>query len=279
MKNKNKASRSVHVDFKQLNNHIRSNKLTFAVYLTLRIIVIAAMVISVIGGRYENLFACSFALISFLVPSFVERNFGIHLPTTLEIVILLFIFASVILGELGGYYVKVPMWDTMLHTVNGFLCAGVGFSLVDVVNRNNKFKFSLSPLYVAIVAFCFSMTVGVLWEMFEFSADFFLGTDMQKDFIIHRINTVALCETSENTPVLLDNIREVTVNGKELGVDGYIDIGLIDTMKDLMVNLVGAFVFSVLGLLYIKGRSMGKIAKRFIPFVEEDDVEHENSDE
>ena len=74
-------------------------------------------------------------------------------------------------------------------------------------------------------------------------------------------------------------IQNIMINGEPLGVHGYIDIGLIDTMKDLMVNLVGAFVFSILGLLYIKGRSMWKIAKRFIPFVEEDDVERENGDE
>jgi hypothetical protein len=117
----------------------------------------------------------------FLVPAFFQKNFGIELPTTLEIIIMLFIFAAEILGELGAYYVKVPIWDTMLHTANGFLCAAVGFSLVDLLNRNNRFKFHLSPLYLSIVAFCFSMTVGIMWEFFEFSVDRYLLKDMQKD--------------------------------------------------------------------------------------------------
>ena len=87
--------------------------------------------------------------------------------TTLT-VYLLFIFAAEILGELASFYVRVPNWDTMLHTVNGFLCAAVGFALVDMINRNERFSLKLSPVYLAIVAFCFSMTVGVpsaLWPL------------------------------------------------------------------------------------------------------------------
>lgn len=254
---------------KELKNHIKNNKITFAVYVVLRLVVIGAMILSVLNGSYENLFVCTLSLILFLCPAFFEKNLGIKLPTTLEIVILLFIFASQILGELGCYYVKVPMWDTMLHTVNGFLCAAIGFSLVDILNGNTRFKFQLSPLYVAIVAFCFSMTIGVLWEMFEFSADMFFGTDMQKDFIITRISSVTLDKTLSNTPVTIRGIKEVFVDGVPLEIGGYLDIGLIDTMKDLIVNFVGAFVFSILGYFYIKNRGKGKIAKRFIPTIKE----------
>ena len=255
---------------KELKGHIKNNKITFTVYVVLRLIVIAAMVLSVINGSYENLFVCTLSLILFLCPAFFEKNFGINLPTTLEIVILLFIFASQILGEIGCYYVKVPMWDTMLHTVNGFLCAAIGFSLVDILNRNTRFKFQLSPLFVSIVAFCFSMTIGVLWEMFEFSADMLFSTDMQKDFIISRISSVTLDKTLTNTPVTISKINEVYVNGTPLEIGGYLDIGLIDTMKDLIVNFIGAVVFSIIGYFYIKNRGRGKIAKRFIPTLDED---------
>ena len=254
----------------ELKNEIKKKKAAFAVYLFLRLIVIAVIVISAIRGRYENVFICIFALILFLVSPFFEKNLGIRLPDVLEIIIMLFIFSAMILGEIGCYYVKVPIWDTMLHTANGFLCAAIGFSLVDILNRNNRFKFHLSPLYLSIVAFCFSMTIGVLWEMFEFTADCLLLTDMQKDFVVTRISTVALDSTLTNTPVVIDGITDVSVNGQSLGLSGYLDIGLIDTMKDLIVNFVGAVVFSFIGFFYVKSRGKNKFAKNFIPVVKED---------
>ncbi len=253
---------------KELREFIKQKKAVFAVYLILRIIIIAVMVLSVLGGRYENLFVCTLALILFLVPAFFEKNLGIKLPTTLEIIIMLFIFAAEILGEIGSYYVRVPLWDTMLHTVNGFLCAAIGFSLVDILNGSNRFKFKLSPVYMAVVAFCFSMTIGVLWEMFEFSADVFFGTDMQKDFVINKIASVSLDTTLSNQVVTIDGISEVYVNGAPLGLGGYLDIGIIDTMKDLIVNFIGAVVFSVIGFFYVKSRGKNKFAERFIPTVE-----------
>lgn len=255
--------------FVPLVAQIKEHKATFAVFLILRMIVVAVLVLSIFGRRFENVFICTLTLFLFLVPAFFQKNFGIQLPSTLEIIILLFIFAAEILGEIGTYYVKVPIWDTMLHTVNGFLCAAVGFSLVDLLNRNNRFKFHLSPIYLTVVAFCFSMTIGVLWEMFEFSCDMLFQTDMQKDFVINTISTVTLDETLTNTPVVIDNISEVYVNGKELGAGGYIDIGIIDTMKDLIVNFVGAVVFSFIGFFYVKSRGKNKFASRFIPTVSE----------
>lgn len=253
---------------KTLKDEIKKKKSTFAVYVVLRLIVIGAIVLSLLRGRYENVFTCVLALILFLVPAFFKKNLGIELPGVLEIIIMLFIFSAIILGEIGCYYVKVPLWDTMLHTVNGFLCAAIGFSLVDILNRNNRFKFNLSPLYLSIVAFCFSMTIGVLWEMFEFGADVFLQTDMQKDFVINRISTVTLDATLSNTPVVINGIHDVAVNGESLGLGGYLDIGLIDTMKDLIVNFLGAVVFSVIGYFYVKSRGKNKFAKNFIPVVE-----------
>lgn len=261
-----------------LVEQIKEHKVTFAVYVVLRLVVIAVLVLSLINRRFENVFVCAMTLVLFLVPAFFQKNFGIELPSTLEIIIMLFIFAAEILGEIGAYYVKVPLWDTMLHTVNGFLCAAVGFSLVDLLNRNNRFKFHLSPLYLSIVAFCFSMTIGVLWEMFEFSADMLFATDMQKDFVVTKISSVALDPTLSNKAVIVDNISEVYVNGEPLGLGGYLDIGIIDTMKDLIVNFVGAVVFSVIGFFYVKSRGKGRFAKRFIPTVAEEKTALEDDD-
>ena len=261
-----------------LVSQIKEHKVTFAVYVVLRLIVIAVLLLSLFDRRFENVFVCSLTLILFLVPAFFQKNFGIELTTTLEIIIMLFIFAAEILGEIGAYYVKVPLWDTMLHTVNGFLCAAIGFSLVDLLNRNNRFKFHLSPLYLSIVAFCFSMTIGVLWEMFEFSADMLFATDMQKDFVVGRISSVSLDDTLSNKAVVLDNITEVYINGEPLGLGGYLDIGIIDTMKDLIVNFVGAVVFSVIGFFYVKSRGKSRFAKRFIPTITEEEPDIEQDD-
>ena len=120
-------------------------------------------------------------------------------------------------------------------------------------------------MYVALVAFCFSMTVGVLWEFFEFGMDRLFLLDMQKDTVVTSITSVMLDPTNKNIPVTIDGITSVAVNGTDLGFNGYLDIGLYDTMADLFVNFIGAVVFSVIGYFYIKRRGKGKIAKAFIP--------------
>ena len=117
-------------------------------------------------------------LVLFMIPTFVEHRLHIDVPNTLEIIILLFIFSAEILGEIQEYYLLFSFWDTMLHTINGFLMAAIGIAMVDILNRSRKFKVRLSPAFVALVAFCFSMTVGVVWEFFEYGMDVFFHTDM-----------------------------------------------------------------------------------------------------
>ena len=251
----------------RMRAQMRQNRSTFFVYVVLRAFVLLALVVSLLRGRYESVFYCLLALALFQLPMFVQANFGIELPSTLEIVILLFIFAAEILGELQSYYLRVAGWDTMLHTVNGFLCAAVGFSLVDIFNRNRRFTFALSPMFMAVVAFCFSMTIGVLWEFFEYAGDQLLHMDMQKDTVVHSISSVLLNPSGENAAVTISGIGEVLVNGAPLGLGGYLDIGLHDTMKDLFVNLIGAAVFSAVGFFYVKNRGRGRFARRFIPTV------------
>ena len=238
-----------------------------AVYFILRLIVLITLVSSAMRGEYESAFICLLVLFLFLLPMFVQKNFGIELPSTLEIIILVFIFAAEILGELACFFINVPNWDSILHTTTGFLCAAFGFALIDILNRNDKIKFELSPIYVALAAFCFSMTIGVLWEFFEFGMDRLFHMDMQKDTIVHTISSVMLDPTNKNIPITIDNITSVAVNGQDLGFNGYLDIGLYDTMEDLFVNFIGALTFSVFGFFYIKHRGRGRIAKAFIPTI------------
>ncbi|MCI8474525.1 MAG: hypothetical protein HFF07_04235 [Oscillospiraceae bacterium] len=251
------------------------NKVLAFVYFALRFSVAGVLIAQVFNRDFESVFLCVLTLLLFLLPSFFERRLHIDVPDTLEIIILLFIYAAEILGEIRAYYIAFPYWDTMLHTLNGFLCAAVGFSLVDILNRNTKLStFSLSPAYMALVAFCFSMTVGVLWEFFECAMDQFFLLDMQKDTIVTAISSVKLDPTGGNVPTKLREIADVIIvhadgSQEALGLGGYLDIGLLDTMKDLVVNFIGAIVFSIIGYFYIKQRGKGRFARRFIPRVME----------
>lgn len=250
---------------------LRKKSVVAAVYIVLRLLVILVMVAQFFNGNFENVFLCILTLILFLLPTIFEKSLQIDLPNALEIIILLFIFAAEILGEIRAFYTTFAYWDTMLHTINGFLCAAIGFSLVDMCNRHKRVSLSLSPVYMAIVAFCFSMTIGVLWEFFECTVDQFFLLDMQKDTVVNVISSVNLDPTGGNTPVAIKGITDViVVCGDEqipLGVGGYLDIGILDTMKDLWVNFIGAVVFSIVGYFYVKSRGKGWFARNFIPQV------------
>ena len=250
---------------------LRKKSVVAAVYIVLRLLVILMMVAQFFNGNFENVFLCILTLILFLLPTIFEKSLQIDLPNALEIIILLFIFAAEILGEIRAFYTTFAYWDTMLHTINGFLCAAIGFSLVDMCNRHKRVSLSLSPVYMAIVAFCFSMTIGVLWEFFECTMDQFFLLDMQKDTVVNVISSVNLDPTGGNTPIAIKGITDViVVCGDEqipLGVGGYLDIGILDTMKDLWVNFIGAVVVSIVGYFYVKSRGKGWFARNFIPQV------------
>lgn len=263
-KKKPKGSRVKNIR-KALDMELREHRSSFIVYFVLRFLVIVTMILQFLNGNYENFFLCILTLILLIMPSLIQVTLKIELPTVLEILILIFIFSAEILGEIREYYIMIPMWDTILHTINGFLAAAIGLSMVDLLNRSDRMTFQLSPLFTAIVAFCFSMTIGVVWEFFEFGMDMIFGLDMQKDTVIQAIRSVTLNPDGRNIVTVIDPIRSVVVNGKDLGIGGYLDIGLIDTMKDLIVNFIGAVVFSVFGYVYVKNRGKGNIVARFVP--------------
>ena len=255
--------------FKRLKlKYKETKKKSLLVYFTLRILVILCMILELVRGDLNNAFLCFLSLMLFTIPTFIEDKFKIGIPSILESIIYIFIFSAEILGEINNFYGNIPYWDTMLHTINGFLAAGVGFSLVDLLNENNK-NINLSPLYVALVSFCFSMTIGVVWEFYEYGMDKYLNLDMQKDRIVNKIATVYLDPEQSNKVILIDDIKEthiITDDGVVIIPDGYLELGLHDTMKDLMVNFVGAGIFSGIGYLYIKNRNKFKFATNFIPY-------------
>lgn len=253
-----------------------NKKTVFVVYFVLRIWVLLTMISQIVNRNYENVYICLLTLILFMIPSFVERRLHIDLPDTLEIVIVVFIFAAEILGEIQEYYLMIPYWDTILHTVNGFLFAAIGFSVVSILNKDKKIAMHLSPFYMAIMAFCFSMTIGILWEFFEWGMDSWFGLDMQKDTVVTKLISVELNPLGNNVPYTVKNIQDVILicdDGaqKQMRHGGYLDIGLHDTMLDLLVNFIGAAIFSLLGYFYIKTKGKVRIAGRFIPKVVDKD--------
>lgn len=257
---------------RELAAEIKKNRKTFIVWSVLRVLVIGVAVRSAFTEQWESFFTCMLTLILFLAPTFVEKKLHIKLPTALEITVLIFIFCAEVLGEIACFYIKYPLWDTMLHTVNGFLFAAFGFCLVDLFNENRNVKFSLSPHFLALTAFCFSMTIGIFWEFFEFSMDHLFALDMQKDTLLTAFQSVTLDETRRNIPIVVQNITETvieTADGGQYILDGYLDIGLTDTLKDLFVNFIGAAVFSVIGRIYVQQRGKNRFAAAFIPVVEQ----------
>ena len=216
---------------------LTEHKNTFFVYLGLRLLVLGILILQIFHQNYENAFLCILTLILMITPSVIQATLKVEFPSPLEIIVFIFIFSAEILGEIRSFYMRFLYWDTVLHTLNGFLCAAIGFSLVDIMNRQRKMKFDLSPLFMAITAFCFSMTIGVLWEFFEFGMDFLWNLDMQKDTVIHSIHSTLLNTGGQNQSI----------------------------MSDLIVNFIGAIIFSTMGYFYVKHRNSKSLVKGFVP--------------
>ena len=245
----------------------RRGKRSFIIYIVLRVIVVICGILELLRGNYTNSLLCLLTLLLFTIPTMLEETLKIEFPSMMESIIYIFTFAAEILGEINNFYEIIPFWDTMLHAINGFICAGLGFVMIDLLNNNSK-KINLSPMYIAIFAFCFSMTIGVFWEFFEYAQDRLFKFDMQKDTVVERYSSVYFGKDELNLPKRIDNIDQtiiVSSNGEVYKVPGYLDIGLIDTMDDLLVNFIGATIFSILGFFYVYRRDEMPFLQNFIP--------------
>ena len=147
------------------------------------------------------------------------------------------------LGHCWKLYYTVPVWDKLLHICGGVMFAILGAYLFDFLVKRKDL-----PAARAIFALCFSVAIAVLWEFCEFGADTFLGMDMQDDTVIHGLTSYLLGDSLGMTGSI-PNIQSVSVNGLLLPVDGYIDIGLIDTMLDMLLETMGAIAACVIILL------------------------------
>ena len=251
---------------RDLGKRAKEQRGVFILYSILRLLVVLILIRTIILHNYEASITCLLVLALFFVPTLLEETLKIKIPALLEGIIYCFIFAAEILGELGHFYTQFPIWDTMLHTLNGFLFAAVGFSPVELLNRTSK-NIKLSPLYLTMVAFCFSMTIGVLWEFFECGADIFLHQDMQKDFIVDHFQSVTLDPTHSQEVIRVEDITGTVIHSAsgDFTIDGgYLDIGILDTMKDLLVNFIGAIVFCSFGFAFLKYGESRKAAAKLV---------------
>ncbi len=245
----------------------QQRRAVFLINLLLRCIVMFILIIQFFAQRYENVALCVLTLVVFTVPSFLRKHTRIELPSTMELIALFFLFSSTILGEISEFYTRVQGWDTVLHTVNGFCAGAIGLSAMDILNRSERFPFLCSPFYVALSTFCFSMTIGVLWEFFEFGMDNILHLDMQKDTLLTAFSSVSVKDPLVNVPTYLTDITKTVIyygDGQTIELAGYLDLGLRDTIKDLFVNCIGALVFAVFGYFYVKQRGNDRIVSKLI---------------
>lgn len=167
------------------------------------------------------LLQCLLGAVAMLLPGWLGRRWQLQIPSVMMMFYVVFLYCAVYLGEVKSFYYLVPHWDTILHTFSGFMLGCLSFSVITLANRSEKVPVSLTPAFVAVFAFCFSMMLGAVWEIYEFTADGLLGLNMQK-FV-----------TAEG----------VTLVGHE---------ALADTMKDLIVDAIGALVTSVVGFISLK---------------------------
>lgn len=178
-----------------------------------------------VGGRVKSdyilmLLECIIGILAMSLPDMLTKKFSLVIPDKIYYLYVLFLYSAIFLGEVREFYYTIPYWDTILHTMSGLMMGFFGFSLVDILNNTNK-RVTLSPFFIAFFSFCFAITVGVIWEVYEFSADGIFGTNMQK--------------------YKLQGSTELI--GRE---------ALQDTMEDLIVDGVGAFIASGIGYISLK---------------------------
>ncbi len=164
---------------------------------------------------------CLLGIAALLLPRWLSQKCGLEIPSRMIILYALFLYCAIYLGEVRGFYYLIPRWDTVLHAFSGVALGALGFSVLSLLNKSERVPLTLSPLFVALFSFCFAVAADVLWEIYEFFADSVFLTNMQKH------------STGSGAPLL----------GK---------LALADTMEDLIVDVVGAFLVSAGGYISLK---------------------------
>lgn len=196
--------------------------------------------------RANNAAICLLVSALLLMPWVFERCFSVKMPVMLKVMFLLLIIGGPILGKIYRFYYLIKPWDKILHTSSGFLFAVIGALIPEVLDRKNG---THSLAITLTCAMCFTLSVAVIWEFFEYAMDTFFGMDMQQDTWIANINSYQL-GTEAGVIGRIPEISSVIVNGEEIAINGYLDIGLIDTMNDMLVCSLGGGIYCVCSVLY-----------------------------
>lgn len=173
-------------------------------------------------------------LICTFVPGFIEKTGKVSVPNVMSIVFICFCLAHFVVGEIGELYVKSKIFDSVLHTLSGSMIAILGFSIIRLLNNSENVDLKLNPLFVSIFVVCFSITIGVVWEVVEFAADAITGSNMQR---------------------FSDSVTREPFLGRD---------ALFDTMKDLILDTIGALVVAVISYLDLKKRKQHTAIRWFI---------------
>ena len=224
--------------------------------IILSIIVIAILIRKTFMKEWFMVFSCFYTLIIFSMPRLFNKKFKIKFNPLLEISIYLFVFCAEILGEIDEYYITYSWWDDLLHFTSGMLFSAVGLSFIDLIDKRDR-KLRLPIIYKIFGALCFTMTLLSVWECFEFGMDKLFDTDMQKDRFVNKINSVELNKDKKNSPEKID-IKTLKVNDEDWinKYGGYLDIGLNDTMYDLLDGFLGAFLYLLISYIYLKKKEV-----------------------
>lgn len=210
---------------KFINRFVFFSLLISAIFLIIRLF-LAPAGNDVPYGRVKSdyvlmLVQCILGLFAMTLPGLLSHRFQIEIPSGMLVLYAIFLYGAIFLGEVRSFYYTVPHWDTILHTFSGGMLGALGFSFVTLLNKTDKIPLNLSPLFIAIFAFCFAVTLGVFWEIYEFTFDGVLGLNMQKFAL----------ESGEQ------------LMGRA---------ALQDTMKDLIVDCLGAFIMALVGYISLK---------------------------
>ena len=210
---------------KFINRFVFFSLLISAIFLIIRLF-LAPAGNDVPYGRVKSdyvlmLVQCILGLFAMTLPGLFSHRFQIEIPSGMLVLYAIFLYGAIFLDEVRSFYYTVPHWDTILHTFSGGMLGALGFSFVTLLNKTDKIPLNLSPIFIAIFAFCFAVTLGVFWEIYEFTFDGVLGLNMQKFSL-------------ESGELLMGRAA------------------LQDTMKDLIVDCLGAFIMALVGYISLK---------------------------
>lgn len=201
--------------------YTKSEKIQKFITLFILLSLIVALVIEFINNNWEFFFVTVLSIFLCLLPFLFQRRYRIYLPSEVQLTIVLFIYAGVFLGEVQNFFVKYWWWDSFLHVFSGFAMALIAFGIMYVLYKTEKIKTSI--VFISVIIFSLSISIGVIWEIFEFGVDHYFETNMQR--ARNLCPETGFCDTR---------------------------LGVVDTMKDFILNSIGALFASILGYIYLK---------------------------